>query len=131
MNVLEEVVKDRNMVADEIGELLSMCDSVNCDIADARDRLLELNKDIEVTKEEEAEEAKVREENYLGVLESGDYSDLAREYRRLDKELNERRKRGGTSFGEYATNPSEGEMRQQRRDVGDRMLEIEAREGVI
>jgi len=127
MNVLEELIKDRNGVAEEIGELLSMRDSVNCDIAEQRDRLLELNKDIEATKEEEVKEAKEREEQYSKVLKGGDYSALAREYRRLDKELNEGRKHHWFTFKEDTKPLSEEGVRQQRREVGEKMLEIERR----
>ena len=124
MNVLEELVQSRNRVAEEIDELLSMRDSVNCDIAERRERLLELNKDIEETKEEEAKDAKEKEERYLEALELGDYSTLAREYRRLNKEIYDGRKRGWYTFMENTAYPSEGELRQQRREVGDRMLEV-------
>ena len=123
MNVLEELVQSRNRVAEEIDELLSMRDSVNCDIAERRERLLELNKDIEETKEEEAKEAKEKEERYLEALELGDYSTLARVYRRLNKAICEGRKRGWYTFMENTSYPSEGELRQQRRAVGDRMLD--------
>lgn len=125
MNVLEELVQSRNRVAEEIGELLSMIDSANCDIADLRCRLQELNDDIEATKEEEVRDAKEKEERFLEALELGDYSTLAREYRRLDKEICEGRKRGWYTFMENTAYPSEGELRQQRRDVGDRMLGLE------
>jgi len=125
MNVLEDLIKNRNRTAEEIGELLSMRDSINCDIAEARDRLLELNDDIKATKEEEAKEAKEKEERYLEVLRSGDYSALAREYRRLNKQIYEGRKRGWYTFMENTSDPSEGGLRQQRRDVSDRMIGIE------
>ena len=124
MSVLEDLIKERNRVAEEIGELLSMRDSVNCDIADQRDRLQELNDEIEATKEDEVQEAITREQEYLEVLKSDDYSSLAREYRRLNKEIYEGRKRGWYTFMENTAYPSEGELRQQRREVGDRMLEV-------
>lgn len=56
---------------------------------------------------------------------SNDYSILARVYRRLNKEIYEGRKRGWYTFMENTSYPSEGELRQQRRDISDRMLEIE------
>ena len=120
MNVLEDLIKKRNRTADEIGELLSMRDSINSDIAEKQDRLQELNDEIE----DEVQEAITREQEYLEVLKSDDYSTLAREYRRLNKEIYEGRKRGWYTFMENTAYPSEGELRQQRRDVGDRMLEM-------
>lgn len=130
MNVLEDLIKERNRTAEEIGELLSMRDSINSDIAEKRDRLQELNDEVEATKEEEARDAKEKEERYLEALGSGDYSVLARVYRRLDKAIWEGRKRGWYTFMENTSYPSEGELRQQRRDISDRMLEVEIKERV-
>ena len=131
MNVLEELIKNRNKVAETIRDAIAERDAIGGRIAVLRDELQELNDEVEATKEDEVQEAITKEQEYLEVLRSDDYSTLARVYRRLDKELNERRKRSGTPFMENTTNPSEGEIRQQRRGVGDRMLEIEAKEGAI
>ena len=124
MNVLEDLIKKRNRVVEEIGELLSMEDSVHCDVADLRDRLQELNDDIKATKEEEAKEAKEKEERYSEVLESGDYSALASEYRQLDREINKWRN-CEEKYKDCDSYFQIGGVREQRRRVGDRMLEIE------
>ena len=126
MNELQELIKDRDRTADEISELISMRDSVHCDIADLRDRLGELNDNIESTKDEIAKDIKKEEDEFFEILNSGDYSTLAREYRRLDRKINEGRKYGWHVEGnDYSL---EGEIRQQRRDIGDRMYEVEKRE---
>lgn len=117
MNVLEELIKRRNGVAERISEAIAERDAIGGRIGVLRDELKDLDDEIEATKEEDAKEAKEKEAEFEEVLKSGDYSALARVYRRLDKELNERRKRGGTPFGEYANYPSEGELRQQRGDA--------------
>lgn len=117
MNELDELIKNRNRIADEIGDLLSHRDSINSDIADLRDRLQELNDDIESTKEED---------EFFEILKSDDYSSLAREYRRLNRKINE-----GRTFGWHMDGSDyslEGEIRQQRRDIGDRMHEVELKE---
>lgn len=127
--ILGGLVKHRNRVAEEIGELLSMKDSIDCDIAEARERLQELNDDIKITKEEEAKEAKDNEVKFKEVLKSGDYSALAWEYRRLNKMINEYRKRHVQRISvEGLSQLSEGEVRQQRRDVVERLAVVEARE---
>ena len=59
------------------------------------------------------------------MLNSGDYSALAREYRRLNKEIYEGRKCGWITYMEGSSYPSEGEVRRQRQDIGDIMLEVE------
>ena len=126
MNELQELIKDRDRAADEIGDLISHRDSINSDIADLRDRLQELNDDIELTKDEIAKDAKKEEDEFFEILNSGDYSMLAREYRRLDRKINEGRKYGWYVEGnDYSL---EGEIRQQRRDIGDRMHDVEKRE---
>ena len=124
-DVLKDLFKDRDKTAEEIGYLLSQRDSINCDIAELRDRLRELNDDIDVTKHENTEDAKKEEDEFAEILNSGDYSTLAREYRKLNTKLYEGRKRGWYTFMENTSYPSEGEVRQQRRDIGDRMLEAE------
>ena len=126
INELDELIKDRDRTADEISELISMRDSVHCDIADLRDRLGELNNDIELTKDEIAKDAKKEEDEFFEILNSGDYSTLAREYRRLDRKINEGRKYGW--YVEGSDYSLEGEIRQQRRDIGDRMHDVEKRE---
>ena len=128
MNELQELIKDRDRTVDEISELISMRDSVHCDIADLRDRLQELNDDIEATKDEIAKDAKKEEDEFFEILKSDDYSTLAREYRRLNTKIYEGRMRGWYTFMENISYPSEGEVRQHRRDVGDRMHEVELRE---
>lgn len=126
MNELQELIKDRDRTADEISELISMRDSVHCDIADLRERLQELNNDIEATKDEIAKDAKKEEDEFFEILKSEDYSMLAREYRRLDRKINEGRKYGWHVEGnDYSL---EGEIRMQRRDIGDKMLEAEMRD---
>ena len=101
-----------------------MRDSINSDIAEKRDRLQELNDEIDYTRTEEENEEANKRQKLSELLKSNDYSSLAREYRRLNKELYEGRKRGWYTFMENTVYPSEGELRQQRRDVGDRMLEM-------
>ena len=123
MNELDELIKDRDRTADEISELISMRDSVHCDIADLRERLRELNNDIEATKDEIAKDAKKQEDEFFKTLNSDDYSTLAREYRRLNTKLYEGRKRGWTTYME-----GEGYIRRQRRDIGDRMHDVELRD---
>ena len=125
MNVLEELIKRRNGVTERISEAIAERDAIGGQIGELRDELQELNDEVEATKEEEVQETINREQEYLEVLKSDDYSALARAYRRLNKELYEGRKRGWYTFMENTSHPSEGELRQQRRDVGDRMLEIE------
>lgn len=125
-DVLRAIIRDRDKTADEIGDLISMRDSVNSDIADLRERLLELNDDIELTKDEIAKDAKKEEDEFFKILKSDDYSTLAREYRRLNTKIYEGRKRGWYVDGnEYSL---EGEIRQQRRDIGDKMHEVEVRD---
>ena len=128
MNELDELIKDRDRTADEISELISMRDSVHCDIADLRDRLGEIDDDIEATKDEIAKDAKKEEDGFFEILKSDDYSTLAREYRRLNTKIYEGRKRGWYTYMENTSYPSEGEVRQQRRDIGDRMHDVELRE---
>ena len=125
MNVLEELIKRRNGVAERISEAIAERDAIGGQIGELQDELKELNDEVEATKDDEVQEAINREQEYLEVLRSGDYSALAREYRRLNKELCEGRKRGWYTFMENTAYPSEGELHQQRRDVGDRMLEME------
>lgn len=127
--VLTELIKDRNRVAEEIGELISVKDGIDGDIAEARDRLKELNNEIEETKKEEAKEAKDNEVKFEEVLKSGDYSALAWEYRRSNKMIIEyRRRRVQRISVEGLSEVSEGEVRQQRRDVVERLAVVEARE---
>ena len=126
MNELQELIKDRDRAADEIGDLISHRDSINSDIADLRERLLELNNDIESTKDEIAKDTKKEEDEFFEILNSGDYSMLAREYRRLDRKINEGRKYGWHTDGNNYL--LEGEIRTQRRDIGDRMHEVELRD---
>ena len=116
MSVLEDLIKERNRTADEIGELLSMRDSINSDIAEKRDRLQELNDEIDYTRTEEENEEANKRQKLSELLKSNDYSLLAREYRRLDKAICEGRKRGWSK--------PVISLHQQRRDVGDRMLEM-------
>lgn len=127
--VLTELIKDRNRVAEEIGELISVKDGIDGDIAEARDRLKELNNEIEEIKEEEAKEAKDNKVKFEEVLKSGDYSALAWEYRRLNKMIIEYRRRRVQRISVEGLSPlSEGEVRQQRRDVVERLAVVEARE---
>ena len=127
-NVLKDLTKDRDRAADEIGDLISHRDSINSDIADLRERLLELNDDIESTKDEIAKDTKKEEDEFFEILKSDDYSTLAREYRRLNTKIYEGRKRGWYTYMENTSYPSEGEIRMQRRDIGDRMHEVELRD---
>ena len=122
---LTNLVKDRNKLAGEIGELIAERDAIGGRIGVLRDRLMELNDEIEYAKTEEEHEEKVKAWEFEEALESNDYSLLAREYRRLNKEIYDGRKRGWYTFMENTSYPSEGEVRQQRRDVGDKLLEIE------
>ena len=124
-DTLKILIKDRDKTPEEIGYLLSQRDSINCDIADLCDRLRELNDDIDVTKHENTENAKKQEDEFTEILNSGDYSALAREYRRLNKEIYEGRKCGWITYMEGSSYPSEGEVRRQRQDIGDIMLEVE------
>lgn len=127
-NVLKDLIKDRDRMAEEIGDLISHRDSINFDIADLRDRLRELNDDIDATKHENIKDAKKQEDEFTEILNSGDYSTLAREYRRLNTEIYEGRKRGWYTYMEGSSYPSEGEVRSQRRDIADKMLEAEMKE---
>lgn len=127
-DTLKILIKDRDKTADEISDLMSMRYSVNSDIVDLRDRLQELNDDIDATKHENIKDAKKQEDEFIEILNSGDYSTLAREYRRLNTKLYEGRKRGWVTYMEGNNYTSEGEVRQQRRDVGDKMLEAEIKE---
>ena len=122
-DTLRTLNRDRDKVAEEIGDLISMRDSVNSDLADLRDMLRELNNDIDMTKHENIEDAKKEEDEFTGILNSGDYSTLAREYRRLNTKLYKGKKYGWTTYME-----GEGYIRRQRRDIGDKMLEAEMKE---
>jgi len=123
MNELQELIMQRDRTSDEISDLISMRESVYCDIVDLRERLQELNDDIKLTKDEIAKDAKKEEDEFTKILNSGDYSALAREYRRLNKEIYKGRKRGWGS-----TYHSEWKVRQHRRDIADKMLEAEKKE---
>ena len=125
-DVLKDLIKDRDRTANQIGDLISMRDSVNSEIAELRDRLHELNDDIDATKHENIKDAKKHEDEFTEILNSGDYSILAREYRRLNTKLFEIRSYV-TYMGE-SSYPPEVKVRQQRRDISDRMLEVEKRE---
>ena len=124
-DTLRTLIRDRDKAAEEIGALLSQRDSINCEISELRDRLHELNDDIESTKDENVKNAKKEEDEFTEILNSGDYSTLAREYRRLNTKIYEGRKRGWYTYIEGCTYSSEGEVRQMRWDISDRMLEVE------
>lgn len=71
---------------------------------------------------------KKQEDEFTGILNSGNYSNLAREYRRLNTKLYKGRMRGWTTYMEGNNYTIEGEIRQQRRDIVDKMLDAERRE---
>ena len=125
MDVLEELIKNRDKVAERIRDLIAERDAIGGQISVYQDELKELNDEIDYTRTEEEHDRVAKEAEFEEVLKSDDYSLLAREYRRLNKELCEGRKRGWYTFMENTAYPSEGELRQQRRDVGDRMLGLE------
>jgi hypothetical protein len=72
----------------------------------------------------------MNEKDFCELLKSNNYSLLARAYRKLNREIHEGRKRGWYTFMENKTYPSESSLRQQRRAVADRMLEIEVSETI-
>jgi len=125
MNVLEDLIKERNKVAEMIREAIAERDAIGGRIGVLQDELQELNDEVEYTRTEEEHERVAKEAEFEEVLGSNDYSILARVYRRLNKEIYEGRKRGWYTFMENTSYPSEGELRQQRRDISDRMLGIE------
>lgn len=124
-NVLKDLTKDRDRIAEDIGDLLSQRDSIDSDIAELRDRLQELNDDIESTKDEIARDNREKEDEFTEILMSGDYSNLAREFRRLNTKIYEIRS-STTYMGE--STQQEWEVRQQRRDIVDKLLIVEEME---
>ena len=122
---LTNLIIDRNKLAGEIGELIAERDAIGGRIGVLRDRLMELNDEIEYAKTEEEHEEKVKAWEFEEALESNDYSLLAREYRRLNKEINKWRKcrEGGYKDGDQCF--SIVKLREERRRVGDKLLEIE------
>jgi hypothetical protein len=125
-DVLRDLIKYRNRIAEDIGDLLSLRDSIDCDLAELRKRLQELNDDIDLTKHENIKDAKKQEDEFTKILNSGDYSTLDREYRRLNREIYEGRKCDWHVDGNNYS--LEGEIRMQRRDIGDKMLKAEKKE---
>lgn len=127
-NILRDLIRDHERTANQIADLISERDSVNSEIAELREELQELNDGIESTKDENEKSAKKQEDEFTEILNSGNYSDLAREFRRLNREIYEGRMRGWYTFIENTSYPSQGEVRQQRRDIVDKLLIVEEME---
>ena len=125
MNVLEALIEERNKVAEMIRELIAERDAIGGRIGVLQNRLQELNDEVEYTKTEEEHERVAKEAEFAEVLASNDYSLLASEYRGLNTEINKWRKCREGEYKDCDQYLSIVELRERRRKVGDKMLEIE------